>query len=52
VEVLNQEQPLIRAIKLIGQSADKQGNSGLNQKAQQKVRKVVILVGQEAHDIN
>jgi ATP-dependent DNA helicase MPH1 len=52
VEVLNQEQPLIRAIKLIGQSADKQGNSGLNQKAQQKVLKVVILVGQEAHDIN
>lgn len=37
VDVLNQEQPLIRAIKLIGQGADKQGNAGLNQKAQQGV---------------
>jgi ATP-dependent DNA helicase MPH1 len=35
VEMLNQERPLIRAIKLIGQSTDKQGNAGLNQKGQQ-----------------
>jgi ATP-dependent DNA helicase MPH1 len=37
VEMLNKERPLIRAIKLIGQSTDKQGNAGLNQKGQQEV---------------
>jgi ATP-dependent DNA helicase MPH1 len=37
VEVLNREKPLIRAMKLVGQATDKQGNAGLNQKQQQAV---------------
>lgn len=37
VDVLNQEKPLIRAMKLVGQSSDRQGNAGQNQKAQQAV---------------
>jgi ATP-dependent DNA helicase MPH1 len=40
VDVLNEERPLIRAMRLIGQGADKQGNLGLNQRAQQEVRLV------------
>jgi ATP-dependent DNA helicase MPH1 len=36
VELLNKEKPLIRAMKLVGQAADKQGNAGLNQRKQQE----------------
>jgi ATP-dependent DNA helicase MPH1 len=42
VEVLNQEKPLIRAMKLIGQAADKQGGAGLNQKGQQQASCIVF----------
>lgn len=37
VEVLNREQPLIRATKFIGQGIDKQGRKGLAQKEQLEV---------------
>ncbi|KAJ7169638.1 hypothetical protein C8R46DRAFT_1089463 [Mycena filopes] len=61
VEVLNREQPLIRANKFIGQGTDKQGRKGLNQKEQLKVIEkfkagefnvlVATSIGEEGLDI-
>lgn len=38
VEMLNEEQPMIRAHKFIGQSTDKRGGKGVKQKEQLEVR--------------
>lgn len=38
VDIFNQHQPLLRATRFIGQSADKQGKKGINQKEQLNVR--------------
>ncbi len=38
VEMLNEEQPMIRAHKFIGQSTDKRGGKGVRQKVQLEVR--------------
>jgi ATP-dependent DNA helicase MPH1 len=37
VDLLNQESPLLRATKFIGQGIDKKGNKGLTQREQQRV---------------
>lgn len=44
IDILNEEKPLIRAMKLIGQGSDKQGNAGLNQKQQQAVSRQFDLL--------
>ncbi|KAJ6574861.1 hypothetical protein B0H19DRAFT_1126072 [Mycena capillaripes] len=61
VDVLNREQPLIRATKFIGQGTDKQGRKGLAQKEQLEVIKkfkagefnalVATSIGEEGLDI-
>ncbi|KAJ7655062.1 hypothetical protein DFH06DRAFT_1201495 [Mycena polygramma] len=61
VDVLNREQPLIRANKFIGQGTDKQGRKGLAQKEQLEVIKkfkagefnvlVATSIGEEGLDI-
>lgn len=40
VELLNTEQPLIRATRFVGQSADKQGKKGIAQKEQLEVHEL------------
>jgi len=44
VEMLNEEQPLIRAHKFIGQGADKRGGKGVTQKEQLEVHFTIFLV--------
>jgi ATP-dependent DNA helicase MPH1 len=44
VEMLNEEQPMIRAHKFIGQSTDKRGGKGATQKVQLEVRSTTFVV--------
>lgn len=44
VEMLNEEQPMIRAHKFIGQSTDKRGGKGVNQKEQLEVCPTTFVV--------
>jgi ATP-dependent DNA helicase MPH1 len=44
VDFLNQEQPLLRATKFIGQSSDKRGVKGMNQKDQLEVSIILLCV--------
>jgi ATP-dependent DNA helicase MPH1 len=50
VEVLNTEQPLIRATKFIGQGTDKQGKKGFAQKEQLDVSLCLFLGSHSASD--
>ena len=43
VEMLNEEQPMIRAHKFIGQGTDKRGGKGVTQKVQLEVRFITFL---------
>lgn len=43
VEMLNEEQPMIRAHKFIGQSTDKRGGKGVKQKEQLEVRFIIFV---------